>query len=208
MAKIGGITGVDYQADFEGTEKQGGSFELLPHMYARLQAESIELKETQDSLGWQAAIAFEVVEPAEYASKKIFQYWTIVHPAGFTNGSYKYGKGKFDAFGRAIGVQIDAETDTDDLTFHSFVAEVDIEVGGPNKNKPGEFYKDKNTIKRFFYTDADAKEPVPDIGVIAANDNTPQTREAARPAARPAPAAPAARPAAAPGTKPWGKRAA
>ncbi len=195
MAKIGGTTGADYQADFDSTEKQGGSFQLLPHMYALLRAESIELKETKDTLGWQAAIAFEVVEPAEYASQKVFQYWTIVHPNG-ADKQYRFGKAKFDSFGRAIGVQIDADTDTDDLMFRTFVAEVDIEIG--KADGKGGFYKDRNAIKKFFYTDADAKEPVPELGVIgeAANDNTPTARTAGRPVAAAAQQRPA-------GEKPW-----
>lgn len=200
MARIGN----NYAADFDSTEKQGGSFQLLPHMYALLQAESIELKETKDTLGWQAAIAFEVVEPAEYASQKLLQYWTIVHPNG-ADKQYRFGKAKFDSFGRAIGVQIDADTDTDDLTFRTFVAEVDIDIGKAVPGKPGEFYKDRNAIKKFFYTDADAKEPVPEIGVIGDNDNDPPP---ARPAARPAQAAAAQQRPAATGAKPWAKRAA
>lgn len=199
MAKIG----FDYQTDVDGTDKQGGTYELLPPMYALLQAESIELKETFDTLGWQAAIAFEVIEPAEYQGRKLFQYWTIVHPDG-TNTDFRRGKGKFDCFGRAIGVVIDAETDTDDLTFRTFVAEVEAQPAGTSK--AGKPYKAKNAIKKFFYTDADAKEPVPEIGLIeaAANDNTPPARAAARPAQA---AAQQQRPAAT-GAKPWAKRAA
>ncbi|MCW0235246.1 MAG: hypothetical protein OJJ21_16720 [Ferrovibrio sp.] len=209
MAKIGVTTGVDYQADFDATEKQGGSFQLLPHMYALLQAESIDLKETLDGKGgWQANIFFEVIEPIDYAGQKFPVYWTIVHPEGFQNGQYKYGKGKFDAFGRAIGVDLHADTDTDDLTFRSFAAEVDIEIGGPKKNgAPGEKYKDRNAVRKFFYTDDMAKEPVPEFGLIegatpkpAANDN--------RQVARPAQAAATQQRPAATGAKPWAKRAA
>lgn len=207
MARIGDTTGHDYQADFESTERQGGSFQLLPHMYAMLQAESIELKETLDNKGgWQANIFFEVIEPAEYAGQKFPVYWTILHPEGFQNGQYKYGKSKFDAFGRAIGVEITSTTDTDDLTFRSFVAEVDIEIGGPKKNgAPGEKYKDRNAIRKFFYTDDLAKEPVPELGVIGDGQPTPKpaandNRHAARPAAA---NDNTAKPA---GSRPWGQK--
>lgn len=202
MARIGDTTGAEYQAEYEKTENQGGSFELLPHMYAAIEAESIELKETKDNLGWQAAIAFQVVEPDEYRGRKFFEYWTIIHPDGYQNSSYKYGKPNFDRFGRAIGVEITANTDTDNLTFHTFVAEIRVKEGGPD-GKGGK-YKDKNQIGRFFYADDDAKDPIPAIGIIedatpkpAANDN--------RPAARPAAAQPAAaaKPA---GSRPWGAK--
>lgn len=194
MARIGETTGVEYQAEYENTTKQGGSFELLPHMYARIEAESIEIKETKDGLGWQAAIAFQVIEPVEFAKRKFFEYWTIIHPDRYQNKGFKYGKPRFDRFGRSIGVEITDKTDTDNLTFESFVAEIQIKEGDPD-GKGGK-YKDKNQIGRFFYTDADAEEPVPELGVIedatpkpAANDNRPASRPAAaQPAAAAKPA--------------------
>ncbi len=186
MARIGDTTGFNYEAEYEKTENQGGTFELLPHMYAKLQAESIELKETKDQLGWQAAIAFEVIEPVEYEKRKFFEYWTIIHPDGYQNKSYKYGKPNFDRFGRAIGVEITAGTDTDNLTFQSFVAEVRIKEG--DADGKGGKYKDKNQIGRFFYPDADAKEPVPELGVIGDGQPThpspPRTTTAPRRALR------------------------
>lgn len=207
MARIGN----NYQAEYENTEKQGGGGGILPHMYARLQAESINLPETKDNKGYQAEITFEVVEPEEFKGRKFWAYWTIVHSDGYQHGAYKYGKPMFDRFGRAVGEEITQDTDTDDLLFKSFVAEVGIQVG--NSKGDGTFYKDKNQIERFFYDDANAKEPIPELGVIgdgtqgkkrneptAANDNTPQRRAANdnAPAARPA--------AAATGARPWGQR--
>ena len=201
MARIGN----NYQAEYENTEKQGGGG-LLPHMYAALEAETIELTETKDNRGYQAAVTFQIIEPVEFKGRKLWAYWTIVHSDGYQHGAYKYGKPMFDRFGRAVGEEITADTDTDDLLFKSFVAEVGIQVG--NKKPDGTFYNDKNQIERFFYTDDNAKEPIPELGVIgdgtqgkkrnepeAANDN------------RPAPAQQAAsRPAAAAGSRPWGKK--
>lgn len=191
MAKIGN----NYQAEYENTEKQGGGGGILPHMYASLQAESINLIETKDGRGWQAEITFEVIAPAEFEKRKFWAYWTIVHADTYQHGAYKYGKPMFDRFGRAVGVQIDADTDTDDLLFKSFVAEVGIQIG--NANPAGGFYKDKNQIERFFYDDENAKEPIPELGIIgdgtqgkkrnepgAANDNrAPAANDNRRPAA-------------------------
>ena len=203
MAKIGN----GYEAEFENTEKQGGGGGLLPHMYAKLQAESIDLVKTKDDNGYQAEITFEVLEPEEFARRKVWATWTIVHSDGYNHKAYKYGKPMFDRFGRAVGEEITAETDTDDLRFKEFVAEVGIQIG--NQKPDGTFYKDKNQIERFYYNDDSAKEPIPELGVIG--DGT-QGKKRNEPA--PAPAndnrqAPAARPAAAAaggGKKPWGSK--
>lgn len=188
MAKIGN----NYEAEYENTEKQGSGGGILPHMYASLQAESISLPETKDGKGYQAEITFEVIEPVEFAKRKFKAYWTIVHADGYQHGAYKYGKPMFDRFGRAVGEEITADTDTDDLIFKSFVAEVGIQIG--NEKPEGGFYNDKNQIERFFYSDANAKEPIPELGVIgdgtqgkkrneapaAANDNQPAARQPAQ----------------------------
>ncbi len=204
MAKIG----MGYEAEYENTEKQGGGGGILPHMYANIQAESITLSETKDSRGWQAEITFEVIEPVEFKGRKFWAYWTIVHSDGYQYGAYKYGKPMFDRFGRAVGEEITAETDTDDLIFKQFTAEIGIQIG--NKKPDGTKYKNKNQIERFYYTDDNAKEPVPEVGIIGdgtqgknldddaaaapANDNRP-----AQTAAKPATAA------AGGARRPWGK---
>uniref|UniRef100_UPI0038B371AB hypothetical protein n=1 Tax=Staphylococcus aureus TaxID=1280 RepID=UPI0038B371AB len=75
----------------------------------------------------------------------------------------------------------------------------------------GTFYKDKNQIERFFYNDANAKEPIPELGVIgdgtqgkkrnedrpAATDNKPSAAAAPRQQAAAAGGA---------GRKPWGSK--
>lgn len=209
MAKIGN----DYSAEFENTEKQGGGGGILPHMYARLQAEAIDLPKTKDEQGYQAAITFEVVEPEEFKGRKFWAYWTIIHPDGYQLGAYKYGKPMFDRFGRAVGEEITADSDTDDLLFKTFVAEIGIQVGGPVAGKPGEFYKDKNQIERFFYSDADAKEPIPEIGIIGdgtqgkKRNEAPAANDNRRPAANENKPAAAATSAAAGGARrPWGAK--
>lgn len=211
MAKLG----FDYQVDTD-TDNQGGGG-LLPHMYARIQVESATPSDTEDGKGTQVELAFEVIEPAEFVGRKFWAYWTVAHADGFQHGRYKYGKPMFDRLVRATGNDPDEfsrDPDTDHVLFKSFVAEIGINIGGPNKNKPGEFYKDRNQIERFFFEDAGAKVPVPELGVIgdgtqgkkprteaandnrapAANDNR-QQQAASRPAA------------AATGSRPWGKRA-
>jgi hypothetical protein len=204
LAKIGN----NYEAEFDNTEKQGGGSGILPHMYARLWAEAINLPQTKDGKGYQAEITFEVMEPEEFKGRKFWAYWTIVHPDGYQLGAYKYGKPMFDRFGRAVGVEITADTDTDDLVLKSFVAEVGVQIG--NANPAGGFYKDKNQIERFFYEDANAKEPVPELGVIGDGTQGKKPNEAGAANDNRAPAANDNRqaPAAAAGEKrmPWGAK--
>jgi hypothetical protein len=181
-----------------------------------LQAEAINLPDTKDGKGVQAEITFEVVEPAEFKGRKFWAYWTIAHSDGYQHGAYKYGKPMMDRFGRAVGERIDAGTDTDDLLFKTFVAEIGIQIG--NANPAGGFYKDKNQIERFYYSDADAKEAIPELGLIgdgtqgkkqndnapaAANDNKPTTRQPANNNRQAAPAAAAATGGA---RRPWGAK--
>lgn len=210
MAKLGS----DYTVDIEGTDNQGGGG-TLPHMYARIQAEAIDLPDTKDGKGTQAAITFEVVEPEEFSGRKFWEYWTVVHADGFQNKAYKYGKPRLDRLVRATGNDPDEfsrDPDTDHLVFKTFVAEIGIQPGNAKNDGSGEFYKDKNQIERFFYEDASAKEPVPEPGVIgdgtggkkahapvAANNNRQPAANQNRPA-------PAAAPAKAAGARPWGKK--
>lgn len=196
----------DYEIDTD-TDKQGGGGGLVPHGYYRIWAEAIEFPKTKDEKGRRANITFEVQEPEEFKGKKFWGDWTMLHPDGYKFGQYKYGKPMFDRFCRAVQVVVERGTNSDDLLFKSFVVEVGIQEGGPVKDKPGEFYKDKNQIEHFFYEDDDAKEELPELGVIgdgtaptraapkAANDNKPAASNDNKPAA----AAPAKK-------APWGAK--
>ena len=207
MAKLG----FDYKIDTD-TDAQGGGG-LLPHMYALIWAESITVKDTKDEKGYQVEMTFEVQEPEEFKGRKFWEYWTVVHSDEFSNGSYKYGKPRFDRFGRAVDVNIDADTDTDDLVYKTFTAEIGIEPGGvktpETPTSPAEYYKDKNKIAKFFYSDAGAKDPLPELGVIGDGTGGAVARKAKptpanqnqRPAASAAPST--ARPA---GSKPWASK--
>lgn len=197
MAKFG----FDYQVDVENTENQGGDFGLLPEMYARLEVSACDLKPTKDTRGTEAALVIDVIEPEEFKGRKIWAYWTIDHPDGkVINKAFGYGKAQFDRLCRAVGVPF--PEDTDDILLRAFVAKVGVKAGGPKDG--GGFYKDKNEIKHWYYDDDDAKEPIPEIGVIegaapaAANDNRPAANDN-RPAAKPAPARAA-------GSKPWANK--
>lgn len=198
MAKFG----FKYEVDVEATEKQGGGGGVLPHMYARIWAEAIDIPETKDKKGHQAAITFEVQEPEEFKGRKFWAYWTAVHQDGFQNKAYKYGKPMLDRFARAVDVNLNEDTDLDDLLFKSFVVEIGIQEGGAKPE--GGFYNDKNQIEHFYYSDANAKEPTPEVGIIGDG-------EAKKSAPKSAPVAannnkPAAAEAPAKGKTPWGAK--
>jgi hypothetical protein len=207
MAKLD----IDYKVDTDTDKQVSGGGGILPHMYASLQVESGTPGPTKDGKGTQVELTFEVIEPEAFAKRKFWATWTVAHPDEFKHGAYSYGKPRFDKLVRATGndaAEFSRDPDTDHLLFKSFVAEIGIEIGGANP--AGGFYKDKNNIQNFFFDDAGATVPVPELGVIgdgtqgkklnedrgspvAANDNRPAA--AAKPAATAAPA----------GRRPWGK---
>ncbi|MBZ9888093.1 hypothetical protein LB559_09090 [Mesorhizobium sp. BR1-1-3] len=195
----------DYSVDVEATDKQGGGG-IIPHCYARIWAEAIDFPETKDKKGRQAAITFEIQEPEELKGRKFWSYFTMLHADEFKHGAYKFGKPMFDRFCRAVQVLVEKGTDSDELLFKSFVVEIGIQAGQAKNDGSGEFYKDRNEIRHFYYEDDDAKEEIPALGIIgdgsmpasapkkaASNDNAPAAKvEAAAPAKK----------------LPWGKKAA
>ncbi|HEU4985291.1 MAG TPA: hypothetical protein VFT58_06585 [Nitrososphaera sp.] len=190
--------GVKYETTLEETENQGGNYELLPHMYAELWATAMDLEDTKDQKGTQAAITFEVTAPEEFKGKSFKQWWVIDHVDGSNNNQFwKFGKPMLGRFGRAVGVRIGPDTDTDDLTFKTFTAEIRYVAERPDGK--GGTYKAKNEFGKFFYTDDKATEPVPELGVIGdgkpANDNRPAAANNNQPAQQKA--------AASGGKRPW-----
>jgi hypothetical protein len=202
----------DYKVDSDTDAQATGGGGILPHMYARVQVESATPTPTKDSRGTQVELTFEVVEPSDFAGRKFWAYWTVAHADEYQNGPYKYGKPRFDKLVRATGNDADEfarDPDTDHLLFKTFVVEIGIEIGSPNPT--GGFYKDKNNVQNFFFEDAGARVPVPELGVIG--DGTQGKKRNPAPAAAPAndnrPAPAPVRQAAAPaagGSKPWGKK--
>lgn len=206
MAKFG----FDYQVDVENTENQGGDFTLLPDMYARLELSAAEVVDTKDNRGKEARLVIDILEPEEFKGRKLWAYWTIRHDDGIANNkAFAYGKSQFDRLLRAIGVP--DPQDTDDIVFKSFVAKVGTKAATPNP--AGGTYKAKNEIKHWFYPDDDAKEPIPEVGLIDSNTQTANDNRASANDNKPAPStarttqnggSAATKPA---GARPWGKKA-
>ncbi|HMN14544.1 MAG TPA: hypothetical protein PKD55_19680 [Bellilinea sp.] len=188
----------EIEHDFESTDKQGG-FEPLPVMHARVWAETVEFPATKDGKGRQAAFVFEVQEPDQWKGKKWREWWTMLHPDGNNDKAYARGKGRFDKFCRAIQVVIEKGMNVDELLYKSFV----VKIGQNEFNG-----RVNNQIEHFYYEDDQAKEPVPELGVIG--DGTMQAKAAAsKPANDNRPAAVQGGGAQAGGTPaktPWGQK--
>lgn len=191
MASLG-----NYKVDVDNTTNQG-DFSLMPEMYAKIEATSGDVVDTKDQKGKQAALIFDVIEPAEYKGRKLWVYWTIDHQDPST-GALKFGKPQFDRFCRAVGVP--EPEDTDDLLFKSFTVKIGVSKG--KANPAGGMYNDKNEIKHFYYTDETATEEVPEPGVITTPEGKTEPTKPAndnKPAAATASAAPKK-------ATPWGKK--
>ncbi|MBZ9973477.1 hypothetical protein LB521_27925 [Mesorhizobium sp. BR-1-1-8] len=180
-----GAIDFDYSVDLDATDKQGGGFGALPVMHARIWAEAIDFPKTKDEKGRQAAVIFEVQEPESYKGRKFREWWTMIHPDGNADKAYARGKNRFDKFCRAVQVLVEKGTDSDELLFKSFVVKIGVnEFNG----------KTNNQIEHFYYEDDDAKEPIPELGIIgdgsvpasapkaASNDNKPAAQPQAAPA--------------------------
>lgn len=174
----------DYNIDTD-TDKQEGGFSPIPHSYVRAWAEIVEFPETKDGKGRQADIRFEVQEPAALKGRRWREWWTMIHPDGNNDKGYARGKSRFDRFCRAVGVVVEKGTDVEELFYKSFV----VELGQNEFNG-----KVNNQIEHFYYEDDDAKEPLPELGVIgdgsmpasapkaANNDNKAPAKQEAAPA--------------------------
>lgn len=188
----------DYEIDTDTDKQGGGGFSPLPYMHARVWAEAISFPKTKDEKGRQAEVHFEVQEPEEFKGRKWREWWTMLHPDGNKDKAYSFGKGRFDKFCRSVQVVVERGTNSDDLLFKSFV----VRIGQNEFNN-----KVNNQIEHFFYEDDDAKEELPELGVIG--DGTAPTRSAPKAAANDnKPAANDNRPAAAAPAKkaPWGAK--
>jgi hypothetical protein len=194
MAKIG----VKIEATEEGTE-QRSEFPPLPDGVYRLELDSGDVKEsdegtTNHKIG--VNMTARVIEPEEYADRKLFLNYNVQHP---NPQAQEIGEKQFQCLLRSMGMTEVEDDDTDNLLFHSFVATIGMGKDSKEKNSDGSpKYKARNVISRYWFPD---KGDAPEIGItgpVAANDNK-------RPAAAAAPVKEPTK--AATGSKPWGARA-
>lgn len=154
-------------------------FELLPTGIYRLEATAADIKQ-DDNDNTQLNVAFDVVEPEEYAKRKFFVWIDLEHKdAAFQ----ERGQKELAKLCRAL--EISEVEDSDDLLFKVFTAKV--KKGEAGVSKAGRPYKARNSIQRYFYPDeGNVPEPAIDENQpkAPANDNRqPPANSNNRPAA-------------------------
>lgn len=167
-------------------------FELLPTGIYQLEVTASDVRKDDDD-NKTLALTYDVVQPEEFKSRKIFAYIDLEHRE---TKKQEDGQRDFARLCRAIGLS--AVEDSEELHFITFTAKVQNSPAGVSRST-GRPYKAKNRIQRFYFPDeGNVPEPAIDAAQPAkpANDNRAAANDN-RPAARPAAAA------AATGNRPW-----
>lgn len=190
--------------DYDTT--QSDYAELLNGIY-KIEIEASEVKPTSNNKGTILKVTNVVVEPEDYAGRKLFNNYNLENESA---QAQEIGQKQFAALCRAIGVS--EVEDSEELHFKPYVVKVGLGKPQYEKNGRGEVVKDSNgdpvvkyparaEIKRYYFPDEN-NAPDPAIDDVqpkapAANDNKPAARPAANQnvAAKPA------------GSKPWAKKA-
>lgn len=195
--------GVSIAVTEESTE-QRGEYENLPNGVYRLEISAAEVKRKNEGTSQEASgfkCTFDVVDPEDYRSRKVFGYYNLSHPSV---QAQEIGQKQFSQLRRALGFgDVDAEMEEqdviDEMRLVPFVATVGMGKDSKEKNADGTpVYPANNEIKRYWYPDLDDAPPIGVTATAAANDNKPTARVVAKPATV------ASKPA---GSKPWQKAA-
>ena len=129
-------------SDVEVSER--GNYDPMPKGEYTLKATDAELKETARGDGTYLAVTFEVVKPAQYNGRKVWQNFNIVNP---NEKAEKIGREQVAGWARAAGRP--NARDSDELIERSFDCNLDIEKGNNG-------YSDRNKITSFLF---EKKEP-------------------------------------------------
>lgn len=179
MAKLGSA----FNATDHDTEQR--DYEELPNGIYKLEIESSEIKEGQNGTG--LSVTNNVVDPEEYAGRKLFNYYNLEHK---NQQAQEIGNRQFASLCRAVG--IDAVEDSDELHFLPYTAKVGL--GKPSKDGQ---YPARAEIKRYYFPD---EGDVPEPSVDAVQPNKPAAQ--AKPATQQRTATAEPKPRA---SRPWGK---
>ncbi|RWX19597.1 DUF669 domain-containing protein, partial [Rhizobium leguminosarum] len=120
MARLGQT----FRAQDHDTEQN--DFELLPNGIFKLEVSASEVKEEGNNIT--LSISYDVIEPEEYKSRKIFAYIDLQHNEA---DKQERGQREFAKLCRAVGVN-DVE-DSDELHFLPFFAKVKKGEAGVSK---------------------------------------------------------------------------
>lgn len=176
--------GKKFDATAHDTEQR--DYEELPNGIYKLEIEASDVAETSTGSGTILKTTMVVVEPEQYAGRKLFNNYNLENKNA---QAQEIGQKQFASLCRAIGVS--EVEDSEDLHFHSFTAKIGL--GKPSKDGQ---YPARAEIKRYYFED---EGNVPDPAI---DDNQP--KKAAAPANDNKPAA--AAPAKPSGSRPWGSK--
>lgn len=137
---------------FKATEQDTSQSSTLPLGNYKLEVSASEVKRTKADTGTILNVTIDVLEPEQFASRKIFTSYNIENQNPVAE---KIGKDDLAKLCRAIGLESDPD-DSEELHFKSFVAKVGLE-----KPQPG--YDPRNKIVRYYYPDVDGDVPEPGL---------------------------------------------
>ena len=170
--------------------EQKGDFTDLPTGIYRLECEAQSYGDNSKGTGKVLGLTLTVLEPEEFAGRKVFENFNLVHE---NEKAQEIAREDVSKMCRAVE-HFTALDDPEDLVFKPFMAKL-----GWSKSK-NKAYEPKFGVRNYFYPDT-GELPTPAIDAVQpaaapANDNATCHRAAAKPARA------AAKPT---GSKPWGK---
>jgi hypothetical protein len=180
-------------ADVNEKDAEGGGGVIIPRDRYLLNIVEGEVKRNSKNTGDLFEFKTEVVE-GEYAGVKVFGNINVTHQ---TLTAQKIGQAQLAALAEATGIGKANLTDTDQLLFQPFYADLDVETYKGRDNSD----KERMVIKKYIHA-GNANEPPPSKAPAAnenvkastaANDNVKQTQATATQAQKTAPAAGGAR---------------
>lgn len=173
-------------ADVNEKDAEGGGGQIIPRDRYLLNIIEGEVKRNSKNTGDLFEFKTEVVE-GDFAGVKVFGNINVTHQ---TLTAQKIGQAQLAALAEATGIGKANLTDTDQLLFQPFYADLDVET---YKGRDGSD-KERMVIKKYIHA-GNANEPPPSKAApandnvkasTASNDNVKQT---ATQATKPAPAA-------------------
>ncbi|MHC2291827.1 DUF669 domain-containing protein [Bradyrhizobium barranii] len=172
-------------ADVNEKDAEGGGGQIIPRDRYLLNIMEGEVKRNSKNTGDLFEFKTEIVE-GDFAGVKVFGNINVTHQ---TLTAQKIGQAQLAALAEATGIGKANLTDTDQLLFQPFYADLDVET---YKGRDGG-EKERMVIKKYIHA-GNANEPPPskaaaNDNVKVANDNTKTTQAITTQATKPAPVA-------------------
>ncbi|MGX9428027.1 DUF669 domain-containing protein [Bradyrhizobium sp. LeoA1S1] len=149
-------------ADVNEKDAEGGGGVIIPRDRYLLNIVEGEVKQNSKKTGDLFEFKTEVIE-GEFAGVKVFGNINVTHQ---NVTAQKIGQAQLAALAEATGIGKANLTDTDQLLFQPFYADLDVETYKANNGQD----KERMVIKKYIHA-GNANEPPPSKEAPAANDN-------------------------------------